>query len=60
MNFIIHKSKDGQFYSTLVADNGETLMTSEMYTQKHSCIETVNVIMDDDLIDADIIDQSGE
>jgi uncharacterized protein YegP (UPF0339 family) len=33
---IIHRSGDGQFYYTVVAKNGEVLVTSETFTQKHN------------------------
>jgi uncharacterized protein YegP (UPF0339 family) len=44
MTIEIKKSKDGQYYAVLIADNGQVLMTSEMYTQKHSCKETMEAI----------------
>jgi len=35
--FVINKAKDGQFFFNLVAGNGETILTSEMYKAKPSC-----------------------
>lgn len=32
----LQKSSDSQIYFTLVASNGETLLTSEMYTSKQN------------------------
>jgi uncharacterized protein YegP (UPF0339 family) len=33
----IHRSdKDGEFYYTIVSQNGEILVVSEMFTQKHN------------------------
>ena len=32
----IENSSDGQFYFNLKAGNGQTILTSEMYTQKKS------------------------
>ncbi len=34
--FIIKKSIDEQYYFVLKANNSETILTSEMYTQIHS------------------------
>jgi len=34
--FDLKKAKDGQFYFNLKAGNGETILTSEMYTAKDS------------------------
>ncbi len=33
--FVIKKSKDNQFYFNLKADNGEIILTSEMYKSKN-------------------------
>ena len=35
--FEIKTAKDGQFYFNLKADNGEIILSSEMYTTKKSC-----------------------
>jgi uncharacterized protein len=35
--FLIKKAKNGQYYFNLKADNGQTILTSEMYTAKSSC-----------------------
>lgn len=42
--FTIHPSQDGQFYFTLTAENGQVLVTSETYTQKHNCIEGIAAV----------------
>lgn len=34
MHYEIHASVNGEFYFTQVADNGQTLTTSETYTRK--------------------------
>lgn len=35
--FVIKTAKDGQHYFNLKADNGQTILTSEMYTSKSAC-----------------------
>lgn len=40
-HFEINKSTDKQFYFTLVANNGEIIATSEMYTSKQSCRDSI-------------------
>lgn len=40
--FIIHPSKDNQFYFTLQAVNGQVLVTSETYTTKQSCLNGIS------------------
>ena len=35
--FVISKAKNGEFYFNLKADNGQTILTSEMYSSKASC-----------------------
>ena len=45
MKFIIHKSKDKQFYFTIVARNGKTLVTSETYTRKSNAISSMKIFM---------------
>jgi uncharacterized protein YegP (UPF0339 family) len=39
--YLIKKSVDKQFYFVLVAENGETIATSEMYKRKLSCINGI-------------------
>lgn len=34
---LIKKSRNGQFYFTVVSKNGQTLVTSETYTRKDNC-----------------------
>lgn len=40
--YIIRKSINGQYYWVLKARNGETLIKSETYTTKQSCINGIN------------------
>lgn len=32
----IHKSENGEYYYTVISQNGEVLVTSETFTQKHN------------------------
>lgn len=41
----IRKSKDDQFYFCFVAGNGQVVVTSEMYTQKHNAIDGAKVVI---------------
>ena len=43
MKIKIHRSKDNQFYWTIVASNGRTLATSETYKSKQSCIKSADL-----------------
>ena len=38
------KSKNGKFYFIIVARNGRTLATSEMYNSKQACQKTIKII----------------
>lgn len=42
--FIIHPSKDGQFYFTFVARNGEVQCTSEMYPTPVAAVEGASAL----------------
>ena len=44
MTFNIEKSKDGQFYFTIKASNGETLAHSETYYTKQYAEHAINLI----------------
>ena len=57
--FIIRKSKDNQFYFTFEAGNGQPVVTSEMYKQKHGCYTGIDSIIDN-ASDAEIIDCTWE
>jgi uncharacterized protein len=49
--FVIKTAKNGEFFFNLKAGNGETILTSEMYTTKSSCkngIESVQNNCTDD------------
>lgn len=37
-------SADGQFFSKIIADNGEPLFTSETYTRKEKCLQTASIV----------------
>jgi uncharacterized protein YegP (UPF0339 family) len=41
MKFHLKRSEDKQFYFVLIARNGQTLLTSETYTRKSSCIKAI-------------------
>lgn len=40
----IKKSSDGQFYFVLTAKNGQVILTSELYTQKHNCLAGIESV----------------
>jgi uncharacterized protein YegP (UPF0339 family) len=42
--FVVRKSSDGQFYFNLKADNGQTILTSEMYTTKAACMNGIESV----------------
>jgi uncharacterized protein YegP (UPF0339 family) len=42
--FVINRSKDGQFYFILRADNGQVLVTSETYTTKESAQNGIRAV----------------
>ena len=42
--FIIKRSSDYQYYFVFKAKNGQTIVTSETYTQKHSCKEAIELL----------------
>lgn len=44
MKFIIEKSKDGQFFFTLRARNGQTITVSETYKTKQACKKAIDTI----------------
>ena len=44
MKYKIKKSKDNQYYFTVVADNGRVLVTSETYKQKQSAEKAIEAI----------------
>lgn len=39
--YVIRKATNGQFWWVLKAGNGETILTSETYTTKQSCLDGV-------------------
>jgi len=43
--YVIKKSTDGQFYFTLRADNGEKILTSEMYKTKAGALDGIQSVM---------------
>lgn len=42
--FVISKASNGQFYFTLRADNGERILTSEMYKAKASAVNGIESV----------------
>lgn len=44
--FEIHKAQDEQYYVIAKASNGEILMTSETYTQKHNAFNCIRSLLD--------------
>ncbi len=44
MRAVIKRSKDNQFYFVIVANNGETLVASETYTQKHNAKSAIKLL----------------
>jgi uncharacterized protein YegP (UPF0339 family) len=42
--FVLTKSSDGQFYFTLRADNGERILTSEMYRAKPGALNGIESV----------------
>jgi uncharacterized protein YegP (UPF0339 family) len=42
--FVLSKSSDGQFYFTLRADNGERILTSEMYKAKPGALNGIESV----------------
>lgn len=48
----IHRSKDNQYYTTVVARNGKVLFTSEMYKRKRNTLKAIAALK----TDAEVID----
>jgi uncharacterized protein YegP (UPF0339 family) len=44
--FVIKQAKNEQFYFNLKADNGQTILSSEMYTTKAACQNGVKSVME--------------
>ena len=42
--YVLTKSSDGQFYFTLRADNGERILTSEMYKAKPAALNGIESV----------------
>lgn len=42
--FKIKRSRNGQYYFKLVGKNGETVLTSETYTRRYSCIRAIDAL----------------
>ncbi len=42
--FVIKTQKDGQFYFNLLAGNGQSILKSEAYKTKASCINGINSV----------------
>ena len=43
--FVIKTAKDGQHYFNLKAENGQTILSSEMYTTKSACNNGIDSVM---------------
>lgn len=50
--FIIKKSIDEQYYFVLKANNSETILTSEMYTQIHSLKNWIQSVIENSYYDS--------
>ncbi|MEI2273551.1 YegP family protein [Sphingobacterium sp. ML3W] len=42
--FVVKTAKDGQYYFNLKADNGQTILSSEMYTTKGACTNGIDSV----------------
>ena len=49
--FVVKKSSDGQFRFVLKAGNGETILTSELYTAKTSVMNGIESVKKNALLD---------
>ena len=43
--FVLKKTEDNQFHFTLQAKNGETIMQSETYTEKHNALNGIESVI---------------
>jgi uncharacterized protein YegP (UPF0339 family) len=59
VKFVIHRSKDGRFYWTVVGGNGEVMAQSQMMQAKASCMSSIESIMKN-ASGASIVDKSDE
>ena len=50
--YVLTKSSDGQFYFTLRADNGERILTSEMYKAKAGALSGIESVKKNSADDA--------
>jgi uncharacterized protein len=50
--FIIKPAKNGEFFFNLKAENGQTILTSEMYTTKPACKNGIESVQKNCTIDA--------
>lgn len=44
MYFIIRKTTDNQYYFIIKSENQKVIVTSKIYTTKHSVMQTINSI----------------
>ncbi len=51
-SFKIRKAKDGQFFFNLHAENGEKVLTSEMYKAKQSALNGIESVKKNSQVDA--------
>lgn len=54
----IKRSKNKQFYFTVMAKNGRVLCTSETYKRKHGCLTGINSLVKKLKANITIIDKS--
>jgi uncharacterized protein YegP (UPF0339 family) len=50
--YVLHKSKDNQFYFHLTAANNETILTSEMYKAKSGAMDGIESLKKNSVLDA--------
>jgi uncharacterized protein YegP (UPF0339 family) len=47
VKFVIKRTRNRQFRVTIVADNGETLFTSETYTRRAKADKVIDIVIDE-------------
>ena len=56
MKFVIHNSRDGQYYFVIKSSNGEIVATSETYVYKSSAKKTIESLKNGINSDSLVID----
>jgi uncharacterized protein len=59
MKFVVHRSKDGRFYWTVVGGNGEVMAQSQTMSAKASCLSSIESIRKN-AADAEVVDKTDE